>query len=337
VPLPKPEKPPVIVMPVIPEKRQARGIIIGVEKVAPGQLVHQKFSFETAKLEIRVVKEWQIVLEKQPMGLWEKEVEVNKLHERSEIKILKGMKQGEYFSEDLEPGVKLEMLYIPAGSFLMGTPAGEEGSSNCERPQHQVRLQGFYLGKYPVTQAQFQAIMGENPSGRKGENLPVEKVSWQDAQKFCEKLRQRTGKTYRLPSESQWEYACRGGTAMPFCFGETITPDLANYDGNSVYGQGNKGVYRRKTTEVGKFPANEFGLYDMHGNIWEWCVDGWHENYEGTPADEIAWLENKNDYRLLRGGSWNNPTRNCRSAYRYRLSAVSRQSNVGFRVGCGSH
>lgn len=179
------------------------------------------------------------------------------------------------------------MVYIPGGSFLMGAPETEEGSRSrdSERPQHRVEIAPFYMGRYPVTQAQYQAVMGENPSYFKGENNPVERVSWHKAKEFCQKLSEQTGKTYRLPSEAQWEYACRAGTTTPFYFGETISTDLANYDGNSRYGNGKKGVYRIKTTPVRSFPPNAFGLYDMHGNVWEWCEDIWHKNYEGAPND----------------------------------------------------
>jgi formylglycine-generating enzyme required for sulfatase activity len=249
------------------------------------------------------------------------------------VKILNSEKQGHCYSEDLGNGLKLEMMYIPAGSFLMGAPASEEDSSDDERPQHQVRLTGFYLGKYQVTQGQYQKIMEENPSHFKSENRPVENVSWHQAQEFCQKLRHRTGKSYGLPSESQWEYACRGATTTPFCFGETITPNLANYDGSDVYEREIEGVYRQETTEVGQFSANEFGLYDMHGNVWEWCEDSWHENYQGAPTDGRAWLtEDDNDYRLLRGGSWDFYSRSCRSASRYWLSAHTRFNYFGFRV-----
>ncbi|TAF50831.1 MAG: tetratricopeptide repeat protein, partial [Oscillatoriales cyanobacterium] len=186
--------------------------------------------------------------------------------------------------EDLGNGVKLEMVHIPASSFMMGSPSGE--GSDSERPQHQVTFaQPFYLGKYAITQEQWQAVMGNNPSGFKGEKRPVENVSWNDAVSFCQKLSEKTGKTYRLPSEAEWEYACRAGTTTAFHFGETITPDLVNYDGNNPYGSAPKGLYRQETTPVGSFPPNGFGLYDMHGNVWEWCADPWHGSYNGAPSD----------------------------------------------------
>ena len=157
----------------------------------------------------------------------------------------------------------------------MGALAGKEGRSGAEGPQHSVTVPEFWLGKYAVTQAQYQAVMGANLSRftENGANRPVEKVSWQEAVAFCEKLSQQTGRTYRLPSEAEWEYACRAGTTTPFHFGATMTTDLANYNGNYTYGDGPKGMYLERTTEVGSFPPNAFGLYDMHGNVWEWCAD----------------------------------------------------------------
>ncbi|MEH2434535.1 MAG: SUMF1/EgtB/PvdO family nonheme iron enzyme [Nostoc sp.] len=179
--------------------------------------------------------------------------------------------EAKYFEEDLGNGITLEMVQIPGGTFTMGSPEREADRYENESPQHQVKVSGFFMGKYAVTQAQYQAVMGNNPSNFKGEKRPVEQVSWDEAVEFCEKLSQKTGNTYRLPSEAEWEYACRAGTTTPFYFGETITTDLVNYDGNYPYGSAPKGEYREQTTDVGKFPPNSFGLYDMHGNVWEWC------------------------------------------------------------------
>jgi formylglycine-generating enzyme required for sulfatase activity len=248
------------------------------------------------------------------------------------------------FIETLSGNIKLEMIKIPAGSFLMGTEEAEvirlcqEYKTDwfkCEMPQHRVNLKEFYLGKYPVTQEQYQAIMGNNPSNFKDNpKNPVEKVSWNDAQKFCQKLNEKTGKKYRLPSEAEWEYACRAGTTTSFYFGETISTDQANYDGNYTFGKGKKGVYREKTTPVGSFPANKFGLYDMHGNVWEWCQDVWHENYENAPKDGSNWNDNhsQSPLRLLRGGSWDDNPGNCRSAIRYGFNAGYCLDNIGFRL-----
>ena len=239
------------------------------------------------------------------------------------------------FTEDLGKGVMLEMVAIPGGTFLMGSPENEAERYDSESPQHQVTLEPFYMSKYPITQNQYQAIMGKNPSHFKGGNRPVECVSSYDTTEFCQKLSEKTGKTYRLPSESQWEYACRAGTTTPFYFGETITTDLVNYNGNYTYGNSPKGKYREQTTDVGIFPPNAFGLYDMHGNVWEWCADDWHKNYEGAPTDGSAWLENDDDTPVLRGGSWGLIPDLCRSAirdyYDWRDDYIG---NVGFRVVC---
>ncbi|MBW4612303.1 MAG: SUMF1/EgtB/PvdO family nonheme iron enzyme [Desmonostoc vinosum HA7617-LM4] len=241
--------------------------------------------------------------------------------------------QAKYFVEDLGGGVTLNMVQIPSGTFTMGSPAGEKGRISNEGPQHQVTVSEFFMGKYEVTQAQYQAIMGNNPSNFKGEKRPVEKVSWNDAVEFCKKLSQRMGRTYRLPSEAEWEYACRAGTTTPFYFGETITSDLVNYKGTYTYASASKGQYRQQTTEVGIFPPNAFGLYDMHGNVLEWCQDHYHSNYQGAPTNGSAWFnDNDNQYCLLRGGSWYYIPVYCRSATRYWNGADLRYFTFGFRV-----
>ncbi|MTJ30401.1 bifunctional serine/threonine-protein kinase/formylglycine-generating enzyme family protein [Aphanizomenon sp. UHCC 0183] len=241
-----------------------------------------------------------------------------------------------YFVEDLGNGVKLEMVEIPAGTFYMGSPESEEGRYryDSESPQHQVTVPSFFVGKYPLTQAQYQAIMGNNPAYFKGNNRPVEYVSWNNAVNFCQKLSQKTGKNYKLPSEAQWEYACRAGTTTPFYFGESITPDLVNCDGNYAYAAAPKGQYRKQTTDVGTFPPNAFGLYDMHGNVWEWCEDDWQENYINAPIDGSA-LISRSNIKLLRGGSWDNVPDYCRSAYRNSNDLDLVSSPFGFRVVCG--
>jgi eukaryotic-like serine/threonine-protein kinase len=160
--------------------------------------------------------------------------------------------------------------------------------------------------------------------------LPVENVSWNDAQSFCQKLTEHTQKNYRLPSEAEWEYACRAGTTTPFYFGESIIPKLANYDGSRIYGSGIKGEYQNKSTDVGRFPANGFGLCDMHGNVWEWCEDSWHDSYSGAPIDGSAWMGS--DSCVMRGGSWFVNPSACRSAYRGRGNAADFDAYIGFRV-----
>jgi formylglycine-generating enzyme required for sulfatase activity len=254
--------------------------------------------------------------------------------------------RAEFFTEYLGNGVVLDMVKIPGGTFLMGSPENEPGRSDNESPQHSVTIQHFFMGKFPVTQAQWAAVaafdkvkidLNPDPSYFKGANRPVEMVSWYDAVEFCARLSRKTGKTYRLPSEAEWEYACRAGTTTPFYFGETITTDLANYHGNFTYGYAPKGEYRKQTTDVGKFPANLFGLYDMCGNIWEWCQDEWHKNYTNAPADGSAWLiDNDNQRRMLRGGYWNDNHEYCRSACRLNNNAGYSNLDLGFRVACAA-
>jgi eukaryotic-like serine/threonine-protein kinase len=259
-------------------------------------------------------------------------------------------KQAKQFVEDLGDGVTLEMVQIPGGSFMMGSPETEAERSDRESPQHQVTVPSFFMGKYPVTQAQYQAVVKQgiigkifggnsansDPSRFKGANRPVENVSWNNAVEFCQKISQKTGKIYRLPSEAEWEYACRAGTTTPFYFGETITTDLVNYNDDYTYASASKGKYREETTPVGVFPPNAFGLYDMHGNVREWCQDSRYINYDGAPSDSSAWIDNDNDYRLLRGGSWDDYPASCRSAYRdYFSTRVDIYFSFGFRVVCG--
>ncbi|BCL39223.1 caspase, EACC1-associated type [Nostoc sp. MS1] len=278
------------------------------------------------------------------------EFETVKVNAQGKI-IERPCKSAEFFTEDLGNGVTLQMVAIPGGTFLMGSPENEEGRSDDESPQHKVTIQPFFMGKFPVTQAQWTAVatldkvnidLKPDPSRFKGTNRPVECVSWDDAVEFCARLSNKTGKTYRLPSEAEWEYACRGGTTTPFYCGETITTELANYRGTDWeykgtiypgnYGQGPKGEYREQTTNVGDFPANPFGLFDMCGNIWEWCQDEWHENYDNAPTNGSAWLSDNNQQWLLRGGSWNYFPWLCRSAVRSRSARDRRSDFVGFRV-----
>ena len=226
------------------------------------------------------------------------------LGEKKEVILSRYRNQVKYFSENLGNDITLEMVEIPSGTFMMGSPESEKGRYDWESPQHQVTVPPFFMGKFEVTQAQWKAVaslpqvereLKPDPSRFKGDKLPVEQVSWYDAVEFCRRLSNYTGKEYRLPSEAEWEYACRAGTTTPFHFGKTITTDLANYRGtdweyqNKIY-PGNyaneaKGEYREKTTPVGSFLPNAFGLYDMHGNVWEWCEDDWHDSYDGAPTD----------------------------------------------------
>ncbi|MDZ7958768.1 MAG: SUMF1/EgtB/PvdO family nonheme iron enzyme [Aulosira sp. DedQUE10] len=258
-----------------------------------------------------------------------------------EINRIRGVSKS--FTEKLTNSLVLEMVAIPGGQFLMGSPRDEPERYHSENPQHPVTIQPFFMGKYPVTQSQWKAVaalervniqLNSEASHFKGANRPVEQVSWDEAVEFCARLAQETGKPYRLPSEAEWEYACRAGTTTPFCFGETITTDLANYNGKYTYASGPKGEYRGQTTDVGTFLANPFGLFDMHGNTWEWCQDSWHKNYKGAPADGSVWMSD-NHTRLLRGGSWNINPWNCRSAVRNCNARDNKYTNVGFRVVLG--
>jgi formylglycine-generating enzyme required for sulfatase activity len=221
---------------------------------------------------------------------------------------------------DLPNGVKLELVDIPAGSFSMGSD-----EHNSEKPIHKVTLKPFKMGKYPITQKQYLAVTGNNPSNFKGENLPIQQVSWDDAVAFCKKLSGMVRQTVKLPSEAQWEYACRAGSIGKYCFGDNVNQleNYAWYDKNS----GNK------THLVGEKAANSWGLHDMHGNIWEWCEDIWHENYNSAPTDGTAWLKDgEQNRRSLRGGSYINLVIGCRSALRSRGNVDGRNLSIGFRV-----
>jgi formylglycine-generating enzyme required for sulfatase activity len=232
------------------------------------------------------------------------------------------------FTEKLPKGVTLEMVGLPAGQFLMGSPDSDPDAKSDEKPQHQVKVNSFAIGKYPVTQAYYQAVMGNNPSRfQNNPQNPVEMVSWNDAQAFCQKLSQITGKTYRLPTEAEWEYACRAGTTTRYYFG-----DDANELGDYAWYYGNSGG---TTHPVGQKKPNAWGLYDMSGNVWEWCEDN-YDSYENAPRDGTAWLTNDSDVRILRSGSWNLYSYNCRSAIR--IGDIPSRVNdfLGFRVACVS-
>jgi formylglycine-generating enzyme required for sulfatase activity len=240
------------------------------------------------------------------------------------------MKESQPLTIDLGSGVTLELVRVPAGKFMMGSD-----ESDSEKPIHEVKLKEFLIGKYAVTNAQWQAVMKAKGSANQdkkfqGDLQPVVGVSWHESREFCKKLAQQAGREVRLPTEAEWEYACRAGTNTPFAFGETISPELVNYDGNYPYGDAPKGEYRKKTVDVNAFYPNGWGLYQMHGNVTEWCLDEWHDNYSAKPSDlkrtgDRAWgdinvNESDNRSRLLRGGSWVNGANGCR------------YGNVGFRV-----
>jgi len=262
-----------------------------------------------------------------------------------------------------EPLIELSLVLVPSGEFLMGCPKGENGDED-ERPQHPVSVESFLMGQTPITQEQWAVVAGwekvveylnPDPSQFKGDpRRPVEQISWRDAIEFCARLRRKTQKDYRLPTEAQWEYACRAGTTTPFYFGETLSTELANFDGNYTYGPGSKGEYREGTTPVKSFPANAWGIYDMHGNVYEWCLDPWHNSYQDkTQTDSEVWDEEQSAeqylldennviqllsnqrIRVLRGGSWSSYPWYCRSANRSWVDPDNRDNYCnGFRVVC---
>lgn len=255
-----------------------------------------------------------------------------------------------FFSENLGSEINLDMVFIPNGRFWMSS--GNIGdTSDYPKDQkilsHQITIPPFFMGKFPVTQAQWKIVaslkkvhrdLNPEPSAFTDDNRPVERVSWYDAVEFCQRLSRETGRKYRLPSEAEWEYACRAGTRTPFYFGETITTELANYDGSYTYAGESTGKYRQETTIVGQFPPNAFGLYDMHGNVWEWCFDNWYRDYNLPPRDSNTWLNKNNHHspaKILRGGSWLDDPRECRCGYRCDYAADFRHFDSGFRVVYG--
>jgi formylglycine-generating enzyme required for sulfatase activity len=225
----------------------------------------------------------------------------------------------------------MKFVWISPGTFMMGSPPNEEKRSADEIPHEVTLSRGFYMGVHLVTQEQWQAVMGNDPSNFKWENnLPVDTVSWYDCQEFTKRLREKDNMQYRLPTEAEWEFCCRAGTKAPFHFGETISTEQANYDGNFTYGDGKKGKYRKKTTPVGTFPANAWGLHDMHGNLFQWCQD-WYGEY---PQKDVVDPQGpgKGDHRVVRGGPWSFGPGGCRSAYRRRFESGCRMDLCGFRV-----
>ena len=268
-----------------------------------------------------------------------------------------------YFTEDLNGGAVVEMVEIPGGMYLMGTTVGaikqiaqEHGRDvekemkerlperlRWETPQHAVKLLAFYMSKYEITQAQWRAVAGlpkvkrdlmSDPSYFKGSSRPVEMVSWEDAMEFCERLSRATGRKYRLPTEAEWEYACRAGSASPFHFGGAMTPAWANYEGKFPYAEAPKGASREQTIPVGSLGmANAFGLYDMHGNVWEWCLDTWHDSYISAPEDGSSREREGDNYvKAIRGGAWNSYAGECRASARNRITSPFKLNDIGFRV-----
>ncbi len=238
-----------------------------------------------------------------------------------------------YYTEDLGNGIGLDMICISGGDFQFNS-----ASKQKEQSPQSIQIKPFYMAKFLLTQVQWQAIvakcdrvdknLNEDPSHFKGDNSPVETVSWHDATEFCRRLSQKTGSLYRLPTEAEWEYACQAGGSSPFHFGDTISSDLANYNANYTYAEENAGKYRARTVEVGTFPPNGFGLYDMHGQVWEWCADSWREDYHQN-------ANSNNDRSPLRGGAWNYRPNYCRSNFRYHIGQRNLISKfIGFRIVC---
>jgi formylglycine-generating enzyme required for sulfatase activity len=278
--------------------------------------------------------------------------------------------QAEFFAEELGNGPALEMVSIPGGTFEMGSPLDEPDRQENQGPQRSVVVSPFFLGKYPITQAQWRSVaslpqvqrpLDADPSHFKGDDRPVEMVTWEAAVEFCERLSAKTGRLYRLPSEAEWEYACRAGTNTPYHFGEALSTRFANFkdlprqqddeasededgwDGAAANkdtdrrgDSGSKQEWREKTTPVDRFDvANAFGLFDMHGNVWEWCADPWHNSYDGAPTTAAVW-EQEGDVakRVLRGGSWYFDATYARSAHRDWVDPDGAFIDFGLRVAC---
>ncbi len=281
------------------------------------------------------------------------EFEVVCVNEEGEI-VKRQKHSAPHYPEKLAENVYLDLVVIPEGDFLMGSPESEEGYLRSQSPQHSVHISPFWMSVYPITQAQWKKVaklppidcyLAPTPANFVEPNRPVEQVSWEDAKEFCARLSQLTGKTYQLPSEAQWEYACRANATTPFHFGQTLSTDLANYSGvdweylgkvcsRGGYGKGKTGEDRRETTPIDYFSVkNAFGLSDMHGNVREWCADPWHLNYQNAPNHDRPWLDGGHpSKRILRGGSWNGGPHKCRSAYRGKLEADGSLYDIGFRV-----
>ncbi|MEL6461439.1 MAG: bifunctional serine/threonine-protein kinase/formylglycine-generating enzyme family protein [Cyanobacteria bacterium J06621_15] len=279
-------------------------------------------------------------LETTSINLQSFEFDVVKVDETGNL-IKRWSRKAELFIQELTGQISLEMVLIPGGSFIMGSPRNEGDID--ERPQHIVTLKPFFMSKYPITQAQWKAVaslprvnrtLNPNPSKFKGAILPVENVSWYEAQEFCARLREKTQREYRLPSEAEWEYACRSGTSTAFHFGKTINPELINCNIDKHYSITTIRKNYKQPKPVGSSGiANDFGLYDMHGQVWEWCADPWHKNYHGSPTDGTIWHSGGDLHRrVIRGGSWSFSPYCCRSASRSWNETEGGLRACGFRV-----
>jgi formylglycine-generating enzyme required for sulfatase activity len=267
-----------------------------------------------------------------------KEIELELTDDELNLSVNKEIKEINCCDVRLSSKAILTMIKITGDRFIMGTPDIEIGRNDDETPQHEVIIKDFFVSQYLVTQNQYQEVMNKNPSVFQGENKPVENLSWYEAQEFCHKASQITGKKIRLLTEAEWEYVCRAGTDTSFHYGTTITSELANYKACYGYAQGKSGQWREETTEVGLFPPNQFGLYDLHGNVWEWCEDHWHENYHQAPKAGEAWstqTQKQTDDRqprVIRGGSWDDTAYYCRCGVRLWALPTFKGKLIGFRV-----
>jgi formylglycine-generating enzyme required for sulfatase activity len=266
----------------------------------------------------------------------------------SNLTIIQTPGTARYYRKQLGNSIELEMVLVKGGTFTMGSPQAEEGHNSNEKPQHEVIVPTFFLGRYPVTQEQWQIVaetypkvkidLNPKPSRFESHRRPVEQVSWYEAEEFCARLASEKKRLYLLPSEAEWEFACRAGTTTPFNFGKTLSSELANYNNRMAYLDGSTGKPQDETTPVDHFNvANAWGLCDMHGNVWEWCQDHWYQDYNNAPTDGSAWLSQENtSLRVVRGGSWYADPRDCRSAYRNFDDVDHRNTNMGFRMACSA-
>jgi len=234
---------------------------------------------------------------------------------------------------DISSEVNIVVVFIPAGEFEMGSPM-EELKRDSDEGQHHIKLtKPFYMGKFEVTQLQYREIMSDNPSKFGGDNLPIENVNWYEASRFLKKLSDKTGLKFRLPTEAEWEYACRAGTTTAFNTGTTIDSDFANYEATTPYANGIIGKDLKRTNKVGSYAPNAFGLYDMHGNVWEWCSDFYdNEYYKITPTLDPTGPQVNDGDKVIRGGAWNERPNKCRSADRNNRMPKANQPIIGFRV-----
>jgi eukaryotic-like serine/threonine-protein kinase len=233
------------------------------------------------------------------------------------------------YNQWLSQRIALKMQHVPVGRYWMGSPADDSVSESSEKPQHFVITKPFYLSSNPITQLQYKTLICTNPSYYQSYTHPVETVSYFDAAEFCRILSEQVERKYRLPTEAEWEYACRANTTSRFSFGDTANPERCCYRSSKT------GEITRAPDSIESYPANQFGLYDMHGNVWEWCQDRWHNDYKNAPHDGSAWMcDDDLSSRVIRGGSWQDYDRSCRSASRDHLDQTVKLANVGFRVVC---